>query len=149
MSIEYCLQAMLHTWVVAAATCPTPGILGLPLRLPIAPACGWLPTSGTCLFLVFCLRASSGSLPSTHREGRSARDPMAWEKSSVNEVTSQPLSPDNSGGVLHTFSQRIPRGWNTSCPRTCSWMKLYWIISFPSLSTLPSFNVIHGVYLPR
>ena len=105
MSIEYCLQAMLHTWAVAAATCPTPGILGLPLRLPIAPACGWLPTSGTCLFLVFCLRASSGSLPSTNREGRSARDPTAWEKSSVNEVTSQPLSPDNSGGVLHRFSQ--------------------------------------------
>ena len=133
MSIEYCLQAMLHTWVVAAATCPTPGILGLPLRLPIAPACGWLPTSGTCLFLVFCLRASSGSLPSTHREGRSARDPMAWEKSSVNEVTSQPLSPDNSGGVLHTFSQRIPRGWNTS------WQEPAHEWNFTGLSPFPLF----------
>ena len=108
---------MFHTWVVVVATCPTPGILGLPLSLPIAPACGWLPTSGTCLFLVFCLRASSGSLPSTHREGRRARDPMAWEKSSVNEATSQPLSPDNSGGVLHIFSQRIPKGMEHQLPK--------------------------------
>ena len=108
---------MFHTWVVVVANCPTPGILGLPLSWPIAPDCGWLPTSGTCHFLVFCLRASSESLPSTHREGRSARDPTAWEKSSVNEATPQPLSPDNSGGVLRMFSQRIHNGMEHQLPK--------------------------------
>lgn len=137
--VESRLYTMFHYLGCCSRRCPSDPMYPWPTSEFTCRQSRW----SFCLWMASHFRNSqlSASLPKIffparefaqqHREERSARDPIPWEKQSVN------LHPGLLVWTIQEacftwFLRGFPMGWSPSCPRTCSWMKLYWIFSLPS-----------------
>lgn len=153
--VESRLYTMFHYLGCCSRRCPSDPMYPWPTSEFTCRQSRW----SSCLWMASHFRYPqlSASLPKIffparefaqqHREGRSARDPIPWEKQSVN------LHPGLSVWTIQEacftwFLRGFPMGWSPSCPRTCSWMKLYWIFSLPSRFPPPPSMWFMGSFSP-